>query len=310
MPWTADDLPDLAGKTYVVTGANSGIGLEAARALARKGGRVILACRDIGKARAALDDVARARPSASLDAVELDLASLASIRACAKALVERPGGLHGLLNNAGVMAIPRRTTADGFEMQLGTNHLGHFALTGLLLPKLLATPGARVVSVASTAHKMGRIDFDDLQGERSYGKWRAYAQSKLANLLFAYELARRLAARGASVISAACHPGYAATNLQFVGPRLEGSALAAGIMRLGNRLFSQDAAHGALPTLYAAASPDVKSGDYIGPDGFMENRGHPKKVGSTARSHDAEAARRLWEISEKLTGVSYEALSA
>jgi NAD(P)-dependent dehydrogenase (short-subunit alcohol dehydrogenase family) len=310
MPWTADDLPDLAGKTFVVTGANSGIGLEAARALARKGGRVILACRDVGKARAALDDVARARPSASLDAVELDLASLASIRACAKTLAERPGGLHGLVNNAGVMAIPRRTTADGFEMQLGTNHLGHFALTGLLLPRLLATPGARVVTVASTAHKMGRIDFDDLQGERSYGKWRAYAQSKLANLLFAYELARRLAARGSSVISAACHPGYAATNLQFVGPRLEGSALAAAIMRLGNRLFSQDAAHGALPTLYAAAAPDVKSGDYVGPDGFMENRGHPNKVRSTARSHDAEAARRLWEISEKLTGVSYEALSA
>jgi NAD(P)-dependent dehydrogenase (short-subunit alcohol dehydrogenase family) len=195
-------------------------------------------------------------------------------------------------------------------MQLGTNHLGHFALTGLLLPKLLATPGARVVTVASTVHRIGRIDFDDLQGERSYGKWRAYAQSKLANLLFAYELARRLAARGAGVKSIACHPGYAATNLQFVGPRLEGSSLAAGIMRLGNRLFSQDAAHGALPTLYAAAAPDAQNGDYFGPDGFMENRGHPKKVGSSARSRAAEAARRLWEVSQKLTGVGYEALSA
>jgi NAD(P)-dependent dehydrogenase (short-subunit alcohol dehydrogenase family) len=309
MPWTADDLPDLGGRTYAVTGANSGIGLEAARALARKGASVVLACRDLEKARAALDEIARARPSASLDAVELDLASLASIRACAKTLGERPGALHGLVNNAGVMAIPRRTTADGFEMQIGTNHLGHFALTGWLLPKLLATPGARVVTVASTAHRIGRMDFDDLHGERSYGKWRAYAQSKLANLLFAYELARRLAARGASLISVACHPGYAATNLQFVGPRLEGSSLQHAIMGLGNRLFSQDAAHGALPTLYAAAAPDVKSGDYVGPDGFMENRGHPKKVRSTARSHDAESARRLWELSEKLTGVRYEALA-
>jgi NAD(P)-dependent dehydrogenase (short-subunit alcohol dehydrogenase family) len=310
MPWTADDLPDLSGRTYVVTGANSGIGLEAARALALKGASVVLACRDLAKARTALDEIARARPSASLDAVELDLASLASIRACAKVLGERPGPLHGLLNNAGVMAIPRRTTADGFEMQIGTNHLGHFALTGLLLPKLLSTPGARVVTVSSTVHKLGRIDFDDLQGERSYGKWRAYAQSKLANLLFAYELGRRLAKRGAGAISTACHPGYAATNLQFVGPRLEGSSLGERIMSLGNRLFSQDAAHGALPTLYAAAAPDVVNGDFIGPDGFMENRGHPKKVRSTARSHDPEAARRLWEVSEELTGVSYEALSA
>ena len=310
MPWTADELPDLAGRTYVVTGANSGIGLEAARALARHGGRVVLACRDLAKARTALDEVARSRPSASLDAVELDLASLASIRACAKVLGERPGPLHGLLNNAGVMAIPRRTTADGFEMQLGTNHLGHFALTGLLLPKLLDTPGARVVTVSSTVHKIGRIAFDDLQGERSYGKWRAYAQSKLANLLFAYELARRLSARGSDLISVACHPGYAATNLQFVGPRLEGSALADRIMRFANFFVAQNAAMGALPTLYAAAAPDVENGDYIGPDGFMENRGHPRKVTSTARSHDAAAARRLWEISEKLTGVSYEALQA
>jgi NAD(P)-dependent dehydrogenase (short-subunit alcohol dehydrogenase family) len=163
--------------------------------------------------------------------------------------------------------------------------------------------------VSSTVHRIGRIDFDDLQGERSYGKWGAYAQSKLANLLFAYELARRLAARGAGVLSVACHPGYAATNLQFVGPRLAGSSLAERIMRLGNRLFSQDAAHGALPTLYAAAAPDVANGDFIGPDGFMENRGYPKKVRSSARSHDPDAARRLWEVSEKLTGVSYEALS-
>ncbi len=310
MPWTADDLPDLAGKVFVVTGANSGIGLEAARSLARKGAQVVLACRDLAKARAALAEVALARPSASLDAVELDLASLASIHACAKTLLERPGRLHGLVNNAGVMAIPRRTTADGFEMQLGTNHLGPFALTGLLLPKLLATPGARVVSVSSTAHKMGRIRFDDLQGERSYGRWRAYAQSKLANLLFTYELGRRLEAKRAGVASVACHPGYAATNLQFVGPRLEGSSLRGAVMRLGNSLFAQDAAMGSLPTLYAAAAPDVRNGDYVGPDGFMENTGFPKKVRSNARSHDCEVARRLWEVSEALTGVRYEALAS
>jgi NAD(P)-dependent dehydrogenase (short-subunit alcohol dehydrogenase family) len=304
-PWTADDIPDLAGQTIIVTGGNSGIGFEAARQMARKGAHVILACRDKGKAAEAITQIHTLQPSASLEAMQLDLASLESVHRFARDFAEKKVPLDVLCNNAGVMAIPRRTTAEGFEMQLGTNHLGHFALTGLLLEPLLAAPAARVVNVSSTAHKPGRIDFDDLQGEKSYGKWIAYAQSKLANLLFTYELQRRLEASGARAISVACHPGYSATNLQAVGPQMSGSRIAARLMDIGNRLFSQTAAMGALPTLYAATSPDARGGDYIGPDGFMENYGHPKKVQSTARSHDRAVARRLWEVSEQLTSVRY-----
>ena len=304
-PWTADDIPDLAGKTAVVTGGNSGIGFEAARQMARKGAHVILACRDAGRAAEAVQQIRTLQPSSSLEAMALDLASLESVHRFARDFAAKGIPLDVLCNNAGVMAIPRRTTAEGFEMQLGTNHLGHFALTGLLLEPLLAAPAARVVNVSSTAHKPGRIDFDDLQGEKRYGKWLAYAQSKLANLLFTYELQRRLEAAGAPAISVACHPGYSATNLQSVGPQMSGSRLAARLMDVGNRLFSQPAAMGALPTLYAATSPDARGGDYIGPDGFMENHGHPRKTSSTARSHDREVARRLWEVSEQLTSVRY-----
>jgi NAD(P)-dependent dehydrogenase (short-subunit alcohol dehydrogenase family) len=304
-PWTADDIPDLTGKTIIVTGGNSGIGFEAARQMARKGAHVILACRDTGKAADAMAQIRTLQPSASLEAMQLDLASLESVHRFARDFATKGVALDVLCNNAGVMAIPRRTTAEGFEMQLGTNHLGHFALTGLLLEPLLAAPAGRVVSVSSTAHKPGRIDFDDLQGEKRYGKWIAYAQSKLANLLFTYELQRRLEAAGARAIGVACHPGYSATNLQAVGPQMSGSRIAASLMDIGNRLFSQTAAMGALPTLYAAASPDAHGGDYIGPDGLMENWGHPKKVQSTARSHDRAVARRLWETSEQLTSVRY-----
>jgi hypothetical protein len=206
------------------------------------------------------------------------------------------------------MALPYRKTADGFEMQFGTNHLGHFALTGLLLDRLLATPGARVVTVSSGAHRMGNIRFDDLQWERGYGKWRAYGQSKLANLLFTYELQRRLDAQSAPLIAVACHPGYAATNLQFAGPRMEGASFMESLSALSNDYFAQNAAMGALPTLYAATAADVRGGDYIGPDGFAELWGHPRKVQSNRRAHDRDLARRLWEISESLTGVRYEAL--
>lgn len=304
-PWTADDIPALAGKTVVVTGGNSGIGFEAARQMARKGAHVILACRDTGRAADALEQIRTLHPSASVEAMQLDLASLESVHRFARDFAAKSVPLDVLCNNAGVMAIPRRTTAEGFEMQIGTNHLGHFALTGLLLEPLLAAPAARVVNVSSTAHKPGRIDFDDLQGERSYRKWMAYAQSKLANLLFTYELQRRLDAAGARAISVACHPGYSATNLQAVGPQMSGSRIAARLMDLGNRFFSQPAAMGALPTLYAATSPDARGGDYIGPDGFMENYGHPRKTSSTARSHDRAVATRLWEVSEQLTSVRY-----
>ena len=308
MPWSANDIPSQAGKTFIVTGSNSGIGYEAALQLAAKGGQVILACRDQGKGRTAAAAIAAAHPSASVSVMELDLADLSSIRRFADAVRAAHPLLHGLCNNAGVMAIPHRKTADGFEMQLGTNHLGHFALTGLLLDRLLATPGARVVSVSSNAHKFGSMHWNDLQWERSYGKWRAYGQSKLANLLFAFELQRRLTANGAGPISVGCHPGYAATNLQAAGPRMQGSSLNEGIMELANRLFAQSAAMGALPTLYAATAPDVRGGDYIGPDGLGEQWGYPKKVASNARARDADAQRRLWEISEQLTGVRYEAL--
>jgi hypothetical protein len=306
MPWTANDIPAQAGKTFVITGANSGIGYQAALQLAGRGAQVVLACRDQRKGRAAVEAITAAHPSAAVTVMELDLADLASIRRFADALRAAHPALHGLCNNAGVMAIPRRTTADGFEMQFGTNHLGHFALTGLLLEPLLATAGARVVNVSSNAHKFGRMRWDDLQWEHRYRKWFVYSQSKLANLLFTYELQRRLT--GAGVVSVACHPGYSATNLQTAGARMQGSSIGETVMELANRLFAQSAAMGALPTLYAATAPDVRGGDYIGPDGFGEQTGYPKQVQSNARSHDGEAQRRLWEISEQLTGVRYEAL--
>lgn len=307
--WTADDMPDLTGKIVVVTGANSGIGYEAVRELARNGAHVVLACRDAARTHEAIEHVRALQPTASLEFLQLDLASLASVHRFAEELAERHPRLDVLCNNAGVMAIPYRKTADGFEMQLGTNHLGHFALTGLLLERLLAAPGARVVTVSSTAHKMGRMRFDDLHFERGYSRWPAYGQSKLANLLFAYELQRRLEAASADAISVACHPGYAATNLQFAGPRMDGSWLMENVMTLGNRLLSQSAAMGALPTLYAATAEEVRGGDYVGPDGFFETTGHPKKTTSSARARDVEAARRLWEVSERLTGVVYRALA-
>jgi NAD(P)-dependent dehydrogenase (short-subunit alcohol dehydrogenase family) len=306
--WTADAIPDLSGKTLIVTGGNSGLGFEATRELARHGARVVLACRNPEKASAAIAGIRAADPRADVEAMALDLASLASVRAFASAFVGKHPALHGLINNAGVMALPRRETVDGFEMQLGTNHFGHFALTGLLIELLLATPGSRVVNLSSTMHKTGRMRFDDLQGERSYGKWTAYGQSKLANLLFTHQLHRRLDAKRAETVSVACHPGYAATNLQFAGPRMQGSSLLEAGAGLMNRLFSQSAAMGALPTLYAATAPDVRGGEYFGPGGFAEMWGSPKKVRSSARSHDAADAARLWEISEDATGVRFDAL--
>jgi NAD(P)-dependent dehydrogenase (short-subunit alcohol dehydrogenase family) len=306
--WTTNDMPDLKGRTIAVTGATSGLGFEASRGFAGRGARVVMACRNAAKAEAARQKILAEHPSASAEVMTLDLASLASVRQFAQDLAQRTDRLDVLCNNAGVMALPRRETADGFEMQLGTNHLGHFALTGLLLPLLLATPDSRVVTQSSGAHRMGRIDFDDLHGKRQYGKWGAYGQSKLANLLFAYELDRRLRSKRAKAISVACHPGYAATELQAAGPKMEGSSFMERLMALGNLLLAQDAATGALPTLYAATAPDVQGGDYIGPDGIGELWGQPKKVESSARSRDPEAAARLWKVSEELTGVSYAAL--
>lgn len=308
--WTAADVPPLDGKVAVVTGGNSGIGLETARGLARRGARIVLACRNPAKAEAARREIAAAAPAPDLvESMALDLASLASVRAFAEAFRGRHGTLDILVNNAGIMAIPLARTTDGFEMQLGTNHLGHFALTGLLLDVLLATPGSRVVTVSSSAHRIGRIGFDDLHGERSYGPWRAYAQSKLANLLFTFELQRRLERRKARSIAVAAHPGYAATHLQEVGPRARNATLMAGAVAIGNRLLAQSAAMGALPSLHAASADGVRGGDYFGPDGWLEMRGHPRRVGTTARARDERAASRLWGISEDLTGVRLDALA-
>ena len=306
--WTVAEIPDQSGRIAVVTGANSGLGSETALALATKGAHVVLACRDATRAQGAVDAIRAAAPKASLEVIALDLASLASIRAFAEAFAKRHARLDLLCNNAGVMAIPRRTTADGFEMQIGTNHLGHFALTGLLLQQLLDSPGARVVTVSSSAHRPGKLHFDDLQLERGYGKWTAYSQSKLANLLFCFELDRRLRKAGASVLSVAAHPGYAATNLQTVAAKMEGSKLSERIFEFGNRIFAQSAAMGALPTLYAATATGVQGGDYFGPDRFFESWGHPKKVGSTSRAQNAGDAAKLWDLSQDLTDVRYTAL--
>jgi NAD(P)-dependent dehydrogenase (short-subunit alcohol dehydrogenase family) len=292
--WTAATLPRLDGRTIVVSGATSGLGRVAARELGRAGAHVVLAVRDT----AAGERVAAAMPG-STEVRPLDLADLSSVRAFAQAW---RGALDVLVNNAGVMAVPERRTKDGFELQIGTNHLGPFALTNLLLPHI----GDRVVTVASGAHRMGRIRFDDLNWERGrYLRWPAYGQSKLANLLFTLELQRRLTAAGSGVRAVAAHPGWAATNLQ----RRTENALQNAAMAVANRVWAQSDEMGALPTLYAATQ-DVPGGAYVGPDGFAEQRGYPRLVGRSAAASDAAAARRLWELSEELTGVSFPLAAA
>ncbi|MEA2281090.1 MAG: hypothetical protein QOK21_1697 [Solirubrobacteraceae bacterium] len=287
--WTAQDLLDLSGRTFVVTGANSGLGLIDARELARAGARVVLAVRDTAKG----EQAARTIPGLT-EVRKLDLADLASIHAFAEAW---EGDLDVLINNAGIMAIPEQRTRDGFEMQLGTNHLGHFALTNLLLAKITD----RVVTLSSGAHRIGKLDVDDLNWERrSYQRWGAYGQSKLSNLLFTLELQRRLAAAGSDVRAIAAHPGYAATNLQS---RTQ-NALQNTLMAIANRVIAQSDAMGALPTLYAATQ-DIPGGSYVGPDGLGEQRGHPTLVGRSGAASDGETARRLWERSEELTGVRF-----
>jgi NAD(P)-dependent dehydrogenase (short-subunit alcohol dehydrogenase family) len=300
--WNAEEIPDQDGRTAIVTGANSGLGRIVARELARHGARVIIASRDNTKGAEAARAIIGAFPSSTVEAAQLDLANLSSIRAFANRVRAGNDHIDLLINNAGVMAAPYRRTADGFELQFGTNHLGHFALTGLLLPLLYDRPDARVVTVSSNNHKAGRMRFDDLQGERRYSRWGAYAQSKLANLLFAFELERRLKAGGRRLISVAAHPGYSATNLQLSGPPPHERF----VMSLTNRLFAQSAQMGALPLLYAATAPDLPGGSYVGPGGSREMRGHPVLVRAIRRAYDQEDARRLWDISERLTGVVYD----
>jgi NAD(P)-dependent dehydrogenase (short-subunit alcohol dehydrogenase family) len=306
--WTADDIPPLSGRTAVVTGANSGLGFHTALELARHGADVVMASRDASRGRDALERVRTEVPDAKAVVAIVDLADLSSVRAFAATLREGGNPIDVLVNNAGVMALPRRQTADGFEMQIGTNHLGHFALTGLLLPALLVRPGSRVVTVSSAVAQAGRIHFDDLQGERRYWRWGAYAQSKLANLLFAFELDRRAAAAGTGLISVAAHPGFAATNLQAAASRTQGHPIRARASALGAQLMGQPAAAGALPLLYAATEPDVHGGDYYGPDGPSSIRGHPTMVTPPHRALDAELAGRLWAESERLTGVTFDAI--
>ncbi len=308
-PWTVTDLPNLEGRNIVVTGANSGLGFETVRALAGAGATVTMACRDLARAEDAAAAVRRYHPRARLELLRLDLASLDSVADFAERLAERCPRLDVLCNNAGVMALPWRQTADGFEMQFGTNHLGHFALTGRLLPLLLAAPDSRVVTVSSIYHRFGRLRWDDLGSEATYRKWPAYSMSKLANLLFATELQRRLAGAGHSTISVAAHPGYSATNLQQAGPRLAGATWTGGVMAAGNALLAQSAARGALPQLYACAAPEVVGGAYYGPAGPFELWGSPRRVEPVAAARSVEDAARLWILSEELTGVGYAALA-
>ncbi|MGB0384386.1 MAG: oxidoreductase [Ardenticatenaceae bacterium] len=296
--WTAANIGNLAGQVVVVTGANSGIGWEASKVFAEKGAHVVMACRNVTKGEQAQRDL-----SGSREVAQLNLASLASVRAFADKFKAKHDKLDILVNNAGVMAIPYRKTEDGFEMQFGTNHLGHFALTGLLLDRLLASNKSRVVNVSSMAHEQGTMNWDDLAWESNYSEWGAYGMSKLANLLFAYELQRQFEAKSVNAISVGCHPGYAATNLQSIEPERWVTRLTNMLMKVTNRVVAQSAAMGALPTLYAALADEVNGGDYIGPANGM--RGYPIKVQSNDKSHNRQDAAKLWAISEQLTGVQY-----
>ncbi|OBG30610.1 SDR family NAD(P)-dependent oxidoreductase [Mycobacterium sp. E3198] len=298
--WTVADIPDQTGRVAVITGANTGLGYETAAALADHGARVVLAVRNLDKGKDAAARITAQSPDADVAVQELDLTSLDSIRAAAEQLRSAHDRIDLLINNAGVMYTPKETTKDGFEMQFGTNHLGHFALTGLLLDRLLPVAGSRVVTVSSMGHRiLADIHFDDLQWERGYNRVAAYGQSKLANLLFTYELQRRLAPHG-TTIAAAAHPGGSNTELGRYTP-----AAFRPLVNVFFNVIAQDAAMGALPTLRAATDPGVLGGQYYGPDGFAETRGYPKLVGSSEKSHDVAMQRRLWAVSEELTGVVY-----
>ncbi|PBC82286.1 MULTISPECIES: oxidoreductase [unclassified Streptomyces] len=303
--WNTSHIADQTGRSAVVTGANSGLGYATARELARHGARVLLACRNEARGMAALDRLRADVPAAEAEFRPLDLADLSSVRDFAAALDDFDGDrLDLLINNAGVMALPYLTTADGFEMQFGTNHLGHFALTGLLLPKLLATPGARVVTVSSMLHVLADLDYTDLNSARSYRRWIAYSRSKSANLLFTHELARRLAAAGSQVVAAAAHPGYASTNLMTAGVRMEGRTSAERIIDFGTGLIGQSPDGGALGTLCAATAPHMRPDSFIGPRNGL--RGAPAQSFRAPWTKKDAAGERLWAASEELTGVHYD----
>jgi len=306
--WSVDGMPPMDGKRVVVTGANSGIGFEGTKAFAQAGASVVMACRSVERGERAAEQVRTAVPDADLRVGRCDLADLDSVRKFADRVCAVDDDLHVLCNNAGVMAVPRSETADGFETQLGVNHLGHFALTGHLLERLVTSDGeSHVVTQSSGAHEMGEGDFEDLQLEGSYSKWQACGQSKLANLLSAYELQRRLDEAGVTgTTSVACHPGYADTNLQRRGPERSGSTLRLSLMKVANAVFAQDPEQGALPLLYAATADGIDGGEYIGPNGFMNMRGYPASATPSDRARNLDTAARLWGVSEELTGVEYD----
>ncbi|MFD7258909.1 oxidoreductase [Streptomyces sp. NPDC059874] len=305
--WNATNIPDQRGRTAVVTGANSGIGYITARELARRGATVVLACRSAARGRAAVVRLRVEVPAAEVEFAELDLAELASVREFARAFGKRHESLDLLVNNAGVMALPFGRTADGFETQFGVNHLGHFALTGLLLPRLRAAPpGARIVNVSSGFHALSDIALDALGDEHDYRRWVAYGRSKTANLLFTHELARRFTAAGSAITAAASHPGYASSNLHSGASKLEGPSLISRMSAVGNAVIAQPTASGALPTLYAATAPGVRSDDFIGPR--FGWRGAPARSWRAKWTLDDKSGEALWAASEKLTGVSYASL--
>ncbi len=310
--WKVEDIPDQSGKKIIVTGANSGTGYEAAKALALKGAHVIMACRNMEKAEKAKAKILKDNPNASLEILQLDLSDLSSVRSFAENYRKNHDTLDILLNNGGIMMVPKRIeTVDGFELQLGTNHFGHFALTGLLFD-LITKVNGRIVNMSSTASNFGSIDFENLnwEKEKTYSHTGAYGRSKIANLYFTYEMDRRLKKNNNGVKSMASHPGWSRTSLQSTGMRTGKKTLFSRVTRIalatGNVLIAQSAAKGALPMLYAATSPDAESGAYYGPGGMGEMRGHPKKVSSNELSHDETIAKRLWEISEELIGLKYE----
>jgi len=294
--WTEQNIPNQSGRVALVTGANSGIGWHTTRALAQKGATVIMACRSLEKANTAADQIKTLNQTSSVGVMPLDLSDLDSVKSFAAAFLPAYNRLDLLINNGGIMFAPYGKTKQGFEQQFATNHLGHFALTGLLLDRLNATEGARVVTVSSNMHRRGRLNLDSLNSEKEYSPQGAYSQSKLANLLFTYELQRRLTAAGQSTLSVAAHPGWTSTNLtQYSGATI----------RVLSQMMGQESDIGALPTLYAASAPDVRGGEFFGPDGFNEMRGYPKKVESNQLSHDAEMAQRLWTLSQEMTGIKF-----
>jgi len=308
--WSISDIPDLQGRVAFVTGANSGLGLETTRILTLKGAHVVMACRNIGKAQKAQAEIQATIPHASTELATLDLASLASIRECANTFRASHSRLDMLFNNAGVMAIPRQETQDGFEMQFGTNYLGHFALTGLLLPTLFATPQSRVVTLTSLARFAGRVNLNDLNSEHSYSRWGAYGQSKWADLHFAFELQRRLSEAGAGTISVAAHPGYANTELQNTSASTSDVFLETFFYATLGPLAAQSAQMGTLPQLYAATAPNIHGGELVGPGGLFGMRGYPKVEKNSKRGYNKDTAVELWNESVKLTGVDYAQLTA